>query len=201
MPSSNGSSTAARTASIAFSQASKPRNLRAFALRTPSKISGLPRAGAILSSRSRTRRNGMFSSIARRAKASAPLRNAPSSTSASTTPHAAACLAPNGVPERITSSATSGPISPGNRCGPPAQPVRAAGARNEAELDFGQAELGGGDRDAIVAEQRDLEAAAQRRAVDRSYDRLRRALDRALQLLQRRALRRFAEFGNVRADN
>ncbi len=44
MPSSNGRSTAFLTDWIAFSQASKPRNLRALALRIASKISGLPRA-------------------------------------------------------------------------------------------------------------------------------------------------------------
>ena len=69
MPSSNGRSTAFLTDSIAFSQASKPRNFLALALRIASKISGWPRAGSSLSDRSRTFFNGAFSATRRRAKA------------------------------------------------------------------------------------------------------------------------------------
>ena len=47
------------------------------------------------------------------------------------------------------------------------QALRAAGAGQQAELDLGQAELRLWRRDAIVARQRELEAAAQRVAVDR----------------------------------
>ena len=50
------------------------------------------------------------------------------------------------------------------------QALRAAGARQETELDFRQAAFGGGNRDAIVAGERNFEAAAQRRSMDRSYD-------------------------------
>ena len=43
----------------------------------------------------------------------------------------------------------------------PRQPLGAAGAWNEAELDFGQAEPGGGRCNAIMTAERDLEPAAQ----------------------------------------
>ncbi|MNM56061.1 hypothetical protein D3C81_672150 [compost metagenome] len=50
----------------------------------------------------------------------------------------------------------------------------AAGARHQAQRGFGQAELDLGlvQRDAMVAGQRDLEAAAQRGAIERGHDRL-----------------------------
>ena len=120
IPSSNLSSTAFLTDSIAFSQASKPRNFLALALRMASKISGWPRAGSSLSERSRTFFKGAFSAISRRAKAIADSRSFPSSASSSTTPHSLASRAPNGVPERMTSSAFSTPMSRGSRCVPPA---------------------------------------------------------------------------------
>ena len=53
------------------------------------------------------------------------------------------------------------------------QPLRAAGTRNDAELDLGQAELAHVlGRDAVVAAERQLQPAAQRRAVDRRHHRL-----------------------------
>ncbi len=54
------------------------------------------------------------------------------------------------------------------------QTLRAAGARQQAELHFGQAEPGFLGRDAEVTGQRDLEPAAERGAVNRGHDRLRR---------------------------
>ena len=124
MPSSNGRLTAFATDSIAFSQASKPRNLRALALRIASKISGWPRAGSSLSERSRTFFNGAFSAMRRRAKASADSCSLPSSAISSTTPHSLASRAPNGVPDRMTSSAFSTPMRRGRRCVPPAPGMR-----------------------------------------------------------------------------
>src|SRR5262245_12759473 len=53
MPSANGRFTAASTALMQFSGARKPRVWRATLFLNSAKISGLPRAGAILSSRSR----------------------------------------------------------------------------------------------------------------------------------------------------
>ena len=123
-PSSNGRSTAFLTDSIAFSHASKPRNLRAFALRIVSKIAGSPRAGASFSSRSRTFFNGALSAISRLAKAIAPSLSLPSSASASTTPQSFASRAPNGVPDRMTSSAVSTPTRRGRRWVPPAPGMR-----------------------------------------------------------------------------
>ena len=53
----------------------------------------------------------------------------------------------------------------------------AAGAREQAELDLGEAELDLGviDHDPVMAGQADLQAAAERGAVDRRHDRLARA--------------------------
>ena len=64
------------------------------------------------------------------------------------------------------------------------QALRAAGARQEAELDLGQAEPRGGSGDAIVAAERRLEAAAERRAVQRRDDRLRGVLHRRDDVVQ-----------------
>ena len=60
-------------------------------------------------------------------------------------------------------------------------PGDAAAAGQQAELDLGQADLGAGDvgDDPVVAGERDLEAAAQRRAVDRGDDRLAELLEPA----------------------
>jgi hypothetical protein len=53
------------------------------------------------------------------------------------------------------------------------QALGAAGARQQAELHLGQAELGFLHRDAEMTGERDLEATAERGAVDRGHDRLR----------------------------
>ena len=64
--------------------------------------------------------------------------------------------------------------------------LRAAGARQQADLDLGLADLGArvGRGDAVVGGQADLEAAAQGRAVDRRHDRLAAGLLAAEQLLE-----------------
>ena len=76
--------------------------------------------------------------------------------------------------------------------------LRAAGARQQADLDLGLADpgprVGGGD--AVVGGEADLEAAAQRRAVDRRDDRLAAGLLAAEQLLQLAEL--LGEPGRVR---
>ena len=54
----------------------------------------------------------------------------------------------------------------------PRQALRAAGAGQEPELDLGQADAGARRRDAVMAAERELEAAAERRAVQRGDDRL-----------------------------
>ncbi len=81
------------------------------------------------------------------------------------------------------------------------QALRAAGAGDQAELDFRQADFCARDRDPIMRDQRDLEAAAERRAVDRRDDGLSAILDRRLRLRQARPAHRLAEFGDVGAGD
>src|SRR5213593_635094 len=81
------------------------------------------------------------------------------------------------------------------------QALRAAGTRNEAELDLGLAEPRRLHRDAPVTRHRQLEPAAERGAVNGGDDRLRAALDDVLHLGERRLLRRLAEFGDVGAGD
>ena len=81
------------------------------------------------------------------------------------------------------------------------QALGAAGARQQAEFDLGQAEPCVLGRDAEMAGERDLEAAAERRAVNGGNDRLRRVLHRAQHLVQARRHRRLAEFGDVGAGD
>ena len=81
------------------------------------------------------------------------------------------------------------------------QPLRAAGAGQQAEIDFRQAAAGGGHGHAVVTGERHFQAAAQRRAVDRGDHGLGRILDRVLHVEQARALRRLAEFGDVGAGD
>ena len=81
------------------------------------------------------------------------------------------------------------------------QPLRAAGAGNEAELDFRQAAFRRGDGDAVMGGQRHLEPAAERRPVQRGDDRLRGVLDRIEHVREIGRGRRLAEFGNVGAGD
>ena len=62
------------------------------------------------------------------------------------------------------------------RAAQPRQPLRAAGARNDAEQHFGLTDLGAGDGDAVVTRHRELEPAAERVAVNRGDERLARRL-------------------------
>ena len=54
----------------------------------------------------------------------------------------------------------------------PRQPLRAAGAGNDPEVHLGLTDLRGGDSDAVVARHGELEAAAERVAVNRGDERL-----------------------------
>ena len=81
------------------------------------------------------------------------------------------------------------------------QALRAAGAGNEAELDLGQADPRLGVEHARVAGQRQLEAAAERRAMDRGDHRLFRGLDDRQDVRQRRGQRRLAKFADVGASD
>ena len=80
----------------------------------------------------------------------------------------------------------------------PRQPLRAAGTRDDAELDLGQSQLThvlGGD--AVMAAERQFQPAAQRRAVDGRHHRLGRGLDAVDQLRQVGLLHLGLEFRDV----
>ena len=80
------------------------------------------------------------------------------------------------------------------------QALRAAGTRDDAELDLGQSQLAHVlGRDAVVAAQRQLQPAAQRRAVDGRHHRLGRGLDAVDQLRQVGLLHLGLEFRDVGA--
>ncbi len=81
------------------------------------------------------------------------------------------------------------------------QALRAAGAGQQAELDLGQAELRARHGDAVVGDERDLEPAAQRGAVDRGDDGLGAVLDRRLDVVEGGAARRLAELADVGAGD
>ena len=134
--------------------------------------SSRPRARAAAAPRS-------ASSCARRRATS---RRRGAGTTSSTRPSLSAFLALTVLPARMRSSAVGDADEA-------RQPLRAAGAGDEAELHLGQAELRlrvvGGD--AVVAGERPLEAAAQAGAVDGGHHRLREALQPVEAGLARRA--------------
>jgi hypothetical protein len=119
MPSANGRLTAASTALMQFSGARKPRVWRATLFLNSAKISGLPRAGAILSSRSRIFLSGRFSASAVSANATPAAVRSPSTIS-SIKPTRSASSAPIGSPLTIIWRAFCGPTTLGSRCVPPA---------------------------------------------------------------------------------
>ena len=81
------------------------------------------------------------------------------------------------------------------------QALGAAGARQQTEVDFRQAEAGGGQRDAIVRAQRRFEATAQRRAMQRRHDQLGRILHGGDDVVQVGARRRLAELADIGAGD
>ena len=83
----------------------------------------------------------------------------------------------------------------------PRQALRAAGARDDAELDLRQAAFRRGRGDTIMRRQRHFEPAPERRAVDRGDDRLRRVFHGVERFLQAGWGGRLAEFGNVGAGD
>ena len=85
------------------------------------------------------------------------------------------------------------------RADQPRQALRAAGARQKAELDLGQADPRGRRGHPEMAGKRQLEPTAECGAVHRRDDRLRHCLDRGDDLAQPRSLRRLAELGDVGA--
>ena len=81
------------------------------------------------------------------------------------------------------------------------QPLGAAGARDQAELDLGQPEPRARRRHPEMAAERDLEAAAQRRAMHGGDDGLLARLDSGDHVDGRGLARRLAEFADVGAGN
>ena len=79
------------------------------------------------------------------------------------------------------------------------QALRASGARNQSQLHFGQAELCRRHGNAVMAGQRNLAAAAQRRPVDGRDDRLVARFHRIQRFRQIGADRRLAELGDIGA--
>ena len=77
--------------------------------------------------------------------------------------------------------------------------LRAAAAGQQAQLNLGQTELGAGHGQPVVGRERDLQSAAERRAVDGGDHRLAAGLDAVADLGQRRRLRRLAELAHVGA--
>ena len=79
--------------------------------------------------------------------------------------------------------------------------LRAAGTGQQAELHFGQADLGVLARNAVVTTQRDFQTTAQGGAVNDRDAWLAAVLDAVDDVRQARRLRRFAEFLDVRAGD
>ncbi len=77
--------------------------------------------------------------------------------------------------------------------------LRAACARQQAELHFRQTELRAVHGEPVVRRQRHFQAAAERGAVNGGHHRLRTCLDAVAYIRQRRRHRRLAELANVRA--
>ena len=77
------------------------------------------------------------------------------------------------------------------------QPLGSAGTGQDAELDFGLADLGRWDCAAVVETHCGFEAAAEGSAVDRGHRELGRILDRKDHLGEGRALRRFAKLADI----
>ena len=81
------------------------------------------------------------------------------------------------------------------------QPLRAAGAGQQPQLDFGQTHAGIGTGHPVVATERDLEAAAQRRAVDGCNHRFGAGFQGRHHLRQVWRHGRLAKFANIRAGD
>jgi len=128
------------------------------------KIERSALAAASLLSSSRSLRSGRCSASTLRAKASPPV--AGPSTISSIRPFLSASAAEIGSPADDHLDRKLGT----HRAG---QALRGRRRPAAAELHLGQAEAGFLDRDAIMAGERDLEAAAERGAVDRGNERLR----------------------------
>ena len=193
-PSSNGRSTAFLTERIAFSHASKPRNLRAFALRIASKIVGLA-----------ARRRQLLVAVADlfqgRLVGDQPPgegdRALPELAFLGQRIDHAPILRVAGAERGAGQNDVERRLDPDEA----RQALRAAGAGDEAELDLRQAAFGRGDGDPVMRGQRDLEAAAERRAVQGGDHRLLGVLYPVEHVGKKRRRVRLAEFGDVGAGD
>ena len=191
--SSIGVSSVMRIASIAAAGACRPRVFFACCATISSNFAGLARIASSLSSRSRTRCSGRFSASTLRANVTAPGDQI-----------ALDDLVDQARRERVLRRDRIAGQDHRQRlldADEPRQALRAARARDQAELDLGQAEPRAGRRDAEMAAQRELEPAAERRAVHRRDGRLRHLVERRDHVDQARRLRRLAELGDVGAGD
>ena len=179
---------ALRTASTQAAGASRPRSRRVSAAAASAKPLAPPRACR--------RGRGPAAAAGARRRPGGQRRSPPSvrspSTISSTMPSASASRGADRVagddhPQRLF------------RADQARQALGPAGAGQQAELDLGQADPRRRRGDPEMAGERHLEAAAQRRAVQRRDDRLRHRLDLGDDLAEARGLRRLAEFGDVGA--
>ena len=169
-----------------------PRTSASSSRRTPRALRACPRSRASCRSspsRARARARAPRRTRDRSPRAPPPARSARRSRSASihatassttfvpagvtrfTSPHASASAAVSRRPRRIISFARASPTSRGSRCVPPAPGMMPS-------VVSGSAERGVRRRHAEIAHERELEPAAERHAVDRRDDRLRRAVER-----------------------
>ena len=192
MPSSNGRSTAACTARIADFQASKPRNLRRILLADLVEdfrlaARGLDLVVEVADAAQRHMRVDHLAGKRDRALAQLPFLDQRIHHIPFERLFGAEWRARKNEVERIFDPRKA------------RQALCATGAGHEPELDFGQADLRRGRGHAVMAHQRDFEAAAERCPMQSGDHRLRTAFERALDFGKRCALRRLAELGNIRA--
>ena len=176
-----------------LSGASKPRVRRAIDFRKSAKISGLPRAAAILSSSSRifSERPALGHQLGGEADR-AVLQVAIDYFVDQADRERLSAV------DRLTAGDHLKRLLDADQ---PRQTLGTAGAGQQAELDLGQAEARRGDADPEMAGQRDLQAAAECRAVDRRDHRLGAILDPVQHSMQPGLARRLAELGDVGAGD
>ncbi|MNX44279.1 hypothetical protein D3C86_747620 [compost metagenome] len=92
-------------------------------------------------------------------------------------------------------------VQRGGRANQTGRALRAARARQQAQVHFGQAQLGAGKRYAIVRGQGHFQPAAQRRAMQRGHHRLGAGFNLIADVGQGGGLGRLAEFADVGAGN
>ena len=149
----------------------------------PAASSGAAVAGVpSLSVRSRVRGCGPPLAAASRANATAPSRRSPSMRRS---------MSPRPVPRApVISLSRDAHVDGLLDADEPGQPLRAFGARDDAEIDFRLTHPRVAKRDAVVAGHRQLEPAAERRAVNRHHHRLGGVFDAREQVMNVGSARR-----------